>query len=368
MGDDERKLFVGQLPDDIGEDEIKMIFATYGPVEDVHLLPSKDSSVKNRRASFVTYETVEAARAAIQVLNDVYKFRPEAEQPITVKVAKPRQKGGDKGGGKGWNDSYGKGGGKDSYGYDRGSKGGKGYDRGGYDNKGYGGGYDKGGYGKGSDRGGYDRGYDRKGGSWDRGGYDQGGRGGYDQGGKGYDRGGGYDRRNDGYSNGGGGGYDRGGYDRGGYDRGGKGYDRGYDRGYDNSGGKGYQDGGKGDGRRDDNQEGKLYISNLPSDIDKETLDTVFKTYGKIDNIHVMNNRGQNGQSCAFVTYANPQEAKQAIAAMEQGYEIRPGEGNILVKLAGPRKGKGDKGDKGGKGDYKGGKGDYKGKGGYAPY
>eukprot|EP00928_Gymnodinium_smaydae_P092188 TRINITY_DN759_c0_g1_i2.p1 TRINITY_DN759_c0_g1~~TRINITY_DN759_c0_g1_i2.p1 ORF type:complete len:345 (-),score=95.38 TRINITY_DN759_c0_g1_i2:127-1071(-) len=314
MGDDERKLFVGQLPDDIGEDEIKMIFATYGPVEDVHLLPSKDSSVKNRRASFVTYETVEAARAAIQVLNDVYKFRPEAEQPITVKVAKPRQKGGDKGGGKGWNDSYGKGGGKDSYGYDRGSKGGKGYDRGGYDNKGYGGGYDKGGYGKGSDRGGYDRGYDR---------------GGYDQGGKGYDRGG--------------------------YDRGGKGYDQGgYNSGYDRNGGRQGDDDGK-----------KLYVANLPTDIDKGSLESVFGTYGSLEDVVILPPRGTSNQACAFVIYNKPSDAKQAIAAMEQGYEIRPGEGNILVK---PARSKNDKG----KGDYKGdskgkGKGDYKGKG-YSPY
>eukprot|EP00928_Gymnodinium_smaydae_P094972 TRINITY_DN807_c0_g1_i1.p2 TRINITY_DN807_c0_g1~~TRINITY_DN807_c0_g1_i1.p2 ORF type:complete len:399 (-),score=92.80 TRINITY_DN807_c0_g1_i1:93-1289(-) len=398
MGDDERKLFVGKLPDDIGEDEIKMIFNTYGQVSDVRILPPKDDNKeRDRRVAFVTYETVEAAKAAEQVLNDVYKFREDAVEPIVVRVARPRNKGKDgkgDGKGKGWNDSYGKGR-NDSYGYDRGrsdpydsGKGGKG----GYSDRGYDrghGGYDRdrghGGYDRNDSRGngGYENSYDKGKGGYDRGGsYDRGHSRDHDSGGKGYDRGGyndrgGYDRG--GYDRGGHdrGGYDRGsdrndrGYDRGGYDRGDRGGDRGYDRGgkgYDKGGGKDYNrnDGGKGDGRRGDDDDGrKLYVANLPKDIDRESLDMVFKTYGTVEDIHVLNERGPSGQSCAFVKYANQHDAKQAIAAMESGYEIRPGEGNIIVKMASTRRNKGDKGDKG-KGDYKG-RGDSKGKG-YAPY
>jgi hypothetical protein len=50
--------------------------------------------------------------------------------------------------------------------------------------------------------------------------------------------------------------------------------------------------------------------------------------------------------------YSTVDEAETAVAAMQTGYEIRPGEGNIVVKSAEAGKGKG----KGGKGDR------------YAPY
>ena len=39
--------------------------------------------------------------------------------------------------------------------------------------------------------------------------------------------------------------------------------------------------------------------------------------------------RSKSGQACAFVRYSNQVEANNAIAAMAQGYEIRPGEGVV---------------------------------------
>lgn len=236
------------------------------------------------KCAFVKYDSEEAGRTAIQVLHHVYKFRHDSEKPINVDCQKPRGKDGG-GKGKGW-------GGDGPYG-----GGGKGYGGGG--DGGYGGGYDGGkGYGKGYDQGG---GY---GGGWD-------GKGGWDDG-KG--KGGGY----------GGDGYGKGG---------------------------GYGGGDKGKGPRPDRENPpgpKLFISNLPTDIDQDTMRTVFGTYGSLTDVHVMTGRGRNGQSAAFVTYSSEFEATQAVQAMSQGYEIRPGQGNIEVKYA-DAKGKG-----GGKGFDKG--------------
>eukprot|EP00927_Polykrikos_kofoidii_P008804 TRINITY_DN1367_c0_g1_i1.p1 TRINITY_DN1367_c0_g1~~TRINITY_DN1367_c0_g1_i1.p1 ORF type:complete len:339 (+),score=51.92 TRINITY_DN1367_c0_g1_i1:154-1170(+) len=324
---DETKLFVARLPEDIQEDEMRMIFGTYGKVIDVQMLPGSQGP-ENLRSAFVGYDTVDAAKAAIQVLDNVYKFRVDASEPIRVSTARPRSKGG-KDGGKGRDDD--RNGRHDDYG-----KGGKGSLRKeSYSDRSYDRGYDRG-----SVRG-YDRGPDRGG---DRG----------DWGGRGYDRGSTADR-----------GYDRG-YDRGperGYDRG---YDRGSDRGYDrytpSSRGGSYEKGGAREqapwnaGRGADRDYGrserhappskrldspKLYIGNLPNDITQEAVETVFSTYGRLEDVHVMNGRSKSGHSCAFVRYSSISEAETAVAAMATGYEIRPGEGHIVVKEAEAGKGKG---------------------------
>lgn len=326
MGEDERKLFVGKLPSDIQKDEIQMVFNTYGRVVDVYLIDGtrQKPGQEPQRCAFVTYETSEAAKVAMQVLNDVYRFREDSPEPVNVSVALPR-------GGKGSGDD----------------RGGNGFGRGGVGKGfGHGTGYDRGhddfrGGGKGPS---YDRPpphYDRGGGAHSRGppgGYDRGG--GYDrQPAHGYDRGGGNDRGGQ-YK-----GPDRGGYDRGGYDR-----DRGKDYGGGKSGGKGGGKGGFG-GKGGSKSDVKLYIGNLPDDITREAIDMVFGTYGRVEDIHIMTGRSRSGQACAFVTYSSPGEAKSAIHAMEAGYEIRPGEGHILVKAADDKDG-GDRGrDRGGGGD-----------------
>lgn len=268
MSDDERKLFVGRLPLDIREQEIHMIFSTYGRVADVHIL---QSSLSGKAASaFVTYEDVQAAKTAVQVLDNVYKFREDQQcDPVHVSVARARRKGGGKGG----DDSYGdQGGGRGDYGgYSQPFAGG--YSQGG----GYGGGCAS--YG-----GGGCKGYAPSYGSGYGGGHAPcGGRYGYDR--------------------------------KGGGDWG--------------SGGGGKSSGGKGG-----DPGCKLYIGNLPADITREALQMVFSTYGQCEDIHVMQGRASSGQSCAFLTYSTPDQAKSAITAMQTGYEIRPGEGHIMVKYA----------------------------------
>lgn len=271
MAEDDRKLFVGKLPQDIHEDEIRMIFNTYGNTTDVHLMDQGRQQPGQDRCAFVTFDSAESAKVAMQVLNGVYKFREDARDPINVGIAVRRGKGGGKDKGPGGPGSYDR---MPPPGYDRGPPG---YDRGFGGGKGYGG----------------------------------------PMGGKG-----GFDPR----------------FDRGPppMDRGYGGPPRGYDRGppprdFD----------GKG-GRKGNAPPGcKLYVGNLPGDIQRDAIDMVFSNYGQISDIHIMNGRAKNGQSCAFVIYSNPSEAKTAIAAISTGYEIRPGDGNIFVKYAdeGGRKG-----------------------------
>jgi len=341
MGDDEgKKLFVGRLPADINEDEIKYVFDTYGKVVDVFI--HEKEGLGGARSAFVVYDTKFAAESAVKVLHEVYRFREDSKEAITCTY--PRPKGGGGGGG------YDKAGGGDRMeprrGYDRG------FDRGGPDRGGPPRGYERG-----NDRD-YDRGYDRGGG------YERDFRGSYDRGG---DRGGGYDHRGggdrrDGYDRYGRGPPppDRGGYDghgRGGHDRGPPprgGYDhprprsRSRDRYFSDFGEpsrmpqprKGPPSGGGGS---------KLYVANLPSDVTKDALDYVFSSYGRVQDIHVMTGRSKSGRAAAFVIYAGPEQAKKCITAMQQGYEIRPGEGNILVKYADDQQDKGEKGGGGGR-------------------
>jgi len=267
---DDRKLFVAKMPEDIREEEVKIVFNTYGTVQEVVML-GPERSRPGQRCGFVIYETSEAARSAVQVLDNVYKFREGAPEPIHVSVARPR--GGGPGKGK-----------------DQGGGGGGGYGKG-YD-------YNQGGYGCGG-----------------------GGCGGGGYGGNSY--------------NGGCGGYDQG-------------FKGGYNGGYNSYQGESYGNGGKGGcggGGGGKGEPGtKLYVGNLPGDIQKDAIEHVFKTYGTVNDVHIMTGKSKSGQACAFVRYAQQVEANNAIAAMAQGYEIRPGEGHIIVKLADGPDGKGSKG------------------------
>lgn len=92
----------------------------------------------------------------------------------------------------------------------------------------------------------------------------------------------------------------------------------------------------------------KIYAENLPADISKDALETVFSTYGRVEDIHIMTGRAKSGQSAAFILYGRSSDARSAIAAMEQGYEIRPGEGNISVKIAHDRAAGKSGGERGG--------------------
>jgi len=137
----------------------------------------------------------------------------------------------------------------------------------------------------------------------------------------------------------GGGGYGgKGGYS--GYDANSYHSSKGGDKGGD-KGGYGSYNSGKGGGKGDAAPSTKLYVGSLPADIQKETLEIVFQNYGSLQDIHIMKGRSNfNDQSCAFVRYASVDEAQSCVQAMAAGYEIRPGEGPIVVKFAADRGGK----------------------------
>lgn len=286
-----RKVFVGQLPVDITEDEVTMVFKTYGEVTNVHIIEGKPPG--SNKVAFVEYLDPESAKRSISALNDEYRFRRSSEQPIRVSIARPknRDKGGDKGGGKGGD----RGGGWSSGGggQDWGSRGRSDWDRGGDRTESYGK------HGGGSR---HETPYSRR--------EDSGG-----------------DRRSS--------------AGRGDSDRGHASSLNGRSESW-GGGGKGGDRGGKGArGGRDDPDRPpgpKLHIGNLPSDISKDALETVFGTYGRINDVHVMQ-RSDHDQCAAFVTYENEGDARKCVAAMEQGYEIRPGQGNIHVSYAKEKRG-----------------------------
>lgn len=81
----------------------------------------------------------------------------------------------------------------------------------------------------------------------------------------------------------------------------------------------------------------RLFIGNLPADVGNDALDYVFSTYGKVNKIHIMTGRAKSGQACAFVEYSALDEAETAILTLHNKYEIRSGDGPIMVKHAGNR-------------------------------
>jgi len=83
-------------------------------------------------------------------------------------------------------------------------------------------------------------------------------------------------------------------------------------------------------------QKTKLFVGNLPADIQEEAINIVFSHYGTVTNIYIMSGKAKSGQACAFVEYSAPIEAETAVLTLHEKYEIRPGDGPILVKYAQP--------------------------------
>jgi len=86
------KIFVGGLPNECTEEELRQVFKTYGQVNKVHIMPPHQQT--GRVAAFVFYENAETGDDAISVLNRQYKIRRDAELPIEVKWAMPKDKSG----------------------------------------------------------------------------------------------------------------------------------------------------------------------------------------------------------------------------------------------------------------------------------
>lgn len=83
------KLFVGGLPVDCTEEELRTVFGTYGEVKKVHIMTPHVHS--GRVAAFVFYGTNQAGDDAISLLDGKYKIRDDAELPIQVKWATSKE-------------------------------------------------------------------------------------------------------------------------------------------------------------------------------------------------------------------------------------------------------------------------------------
>ncbi len=91
------RIYVGNLPYDVTEDELKQQFAAFGEVTSVSILTDRDSG-RSRGYGFVDMPDREQAESAILALNGK-KYK---ERPLTVNEARPRAEvGGGGGGGRG---------------------------------------------------------------------------------------------------------------------------------------------------------------------------------------------------------------------------------------------------------------------------
>ncbi|XP_040273492.1 cold-inducible RNA-binding protein B-like isoform X2 [Bufo bufo] len=105
--------------------------------------------------------------------------------------------------------------------------------------------------------------------------------------------------------------------------------------------------------------EGKLFVGGLSFDTDEKNLETVFCKYGQISEVVVVKDREtKRSRGFGFVTFENPDDAKDAMEAMNgkvvDGRQIRVDQAG---KSSGDRRGGYRGGSSGGRGFYRGGGG-----------
>ena len=114
----EKRLYVGNLPFDISEDQLHELFSAHGQVASTKLITDFNTG-RSRGFGFVEMRTEEEAQAAIDKMNK----SKVGDREIVVNEARPRPErsaggGGNRGGGRG-----GFGGGRGGYGgYERSSR------------------------------------------------------------------------------------------------------------------------------------------------------------------------------------------------------------------------------------------------------
>ena len=94
----ETKLFIGNLPLDIREDELRDVFSTYGKVLGVRIMRpaegarwsarrNQKKAASNPTCATLRYEHHQACKDAIEVLDNSYRIREDAREPIHVSFA-----------------------------------------------------------------------------------------------------------------------------------------------------------------------------------------------------------------------------------------------------------------------------------------
>ena len=111
--------------------------------------------------------------------------------------------------------------------------------------------------------------------------------------------------------------------------------------------------------------EGKLFIGGLSFDTTEQSLEEAFSKYGAISNVHVARHREtQDPRGFGFVTFENPEDAKDASAGMNgQSVDGRTIRVDKATRSGGGGGSRGGGGYGGGGGGYGGGGGGYGGGG-----
>lgn len=90
------KLYVGNLPNSLTDQELKTIFAKFGTVTDAKIITDRDTGA-SRGFAFVTMSTPDEASKAIAGLNNT----PVGGRNIVVNEARPQRETADRGGSRG---------------------------------------------------------------------------------------------------------------------------------------------------------------------------------------------------------------------------------------------------------------------------
>lgn len=109
-----KKLYVGNLPYSITEDQLRELFAPHGTVESCRIITDKFSG-QSKGFGFVEMATEEEAQKAIEAVNG----REEGGRAMVVNEARPERPRGDfggGGGGRGRSGGFGGGGGGGGFG------------------------------------------------------------------------------------------------------------------------------------------------------------------------------------------------------------------------------------------------------------
>lgn len=80
--EDAVKLFVGQIPKDMGEEDLRPVFAEFGSIFDLTVIRDKTTG-HHRGCAFLTYSSKPAADAALEALHNKVKL-PNAQNALQV--------------------------------------------------------------------------------------------------------------------------------------------------------------------------------------------------------------------------------------------------------------------------------------------
>jgi cold-inducible RNA-binding protein len=94
----QNKLYVGNLPFSVNEEQLRGIFAQYGDISELSLIMDRDTG-RPKGFGFITFANQQAAEKALE-----QNGKDLGGRPLRVNIAtdKPRTGGGNRGGGGRW--------------------------------------------------------------------------------------------------------------------------------------------------------------------------------------------------------------------------------------------------------------------------